>query len=66
MGWYMDGTTQRLGVSKNDARNQYLAYHEGRTGFKRGTYRSKAWLVRVASDVDTRAQTYRQQLRRCR
>ena len=66
MGWYMDGTTQRLGVSKNDARNQYLAYHEGRTGFKRGTYRSKAWLVRVASDVDTREQTYRQQHRRCR
>lgn len=65
MGWYMDGTTQRLGVSKNDARNQYLAYHEGRTGFKRGTYRSKAWLMRVASDVDTRAQNYRQQLRRC-
>ena len=23
MGWYMDGTTRQLGISKSDARNQY-------------------------------------------
>ena len=65
MGWYMVGTRDRLGIPLTDARNQYLAYHEGRTGYKRGTYRSKAWLVRVADKVDARAQSYKRQLRRC-
>ena len=65
MGWYMDGTTKSVGVSKRDARNQYLAYHEGRTGYRRGTYKSKAWLLRVANEVGNRANTYEQQLRRC-
>ena len=32
MGWYMDETYERLGIPMSDARNQYLAYHEGRTG----------------------------------
>ena len=66
MGWYMDGTTKATGVSKRDARNQYLAYHEGRTGYKRGSYKSKAWLLRVANEVDDRARTYERQLSRCR
>jgi len=65
MGWYMDGSADRVGISKNDTRNQYLAYHEGRTGFARGSYNSKAWLLRVASEVDARAQTYRAQLVSC-
>jgi len=65
MGWYMDGSADRVGISKNDTRNQYLAYHEGRTGFARGSYNSKSWLLRVASEVDARAQTYRAQLVSC-
>ena len=31
MGWYMAGTRDGLGISLRDARNQYLAYHEGRS-----------------------------------
>jgi len=58
-------SADRVGISKNDTRNQYLAYHEGRTGFARGSYNSKAWLLRVASEVDARAQTYRAQLVSC-
>ena len=65
MGWYMAVTTERLGISPSDARNQYLAYHEGRTGYSRGTYNSKAWLVRVAGEVQARAHSYEQQLRSC-
>lgn len=65
MGWYMDATTRSLGISKGDARNQYLAYHEGRTGFARGSYNGKPWLVTVASRVDDRAQRYRAQLNSC-
>ncbi|AOZ68258.1 lytic transglycosylase [Rhodobacter xanthinilyticus] len=65
MGWYMAGSSERLGISKWDARSQYLAYHEGRSGFAKGSYQSKAWLVAVADKVDARAQMYRSQLNGC-
>ena len=45
MGWYMHGSSQRLGISKWDASSQYLAYHEGRAGFARQSYRQKSWLT---------------------
>lgn len=66
MGWYMNGTRDRTGVSLSDARNQYLAYHEGRTGYLRGSYKSKAWLTRIASEVNARAIMYQRQLSSCR
>lgn len=65
MGWYMHGSTQRLGISKMDAASQYLAYHEGRSGFARQSYRSKPWLMRVAANVGQRAEMYRSQLASC-
>ena len=66
MGWYMTQTTNEIGIPLNDVRNQYLAYHEGRTGFTRGTYRSKSWLVRIAGEITDRAVMYESQLRNCR
>ncbi len=66
MGWYMDGSERRVGISKFDTRNQYLAYHEGRTGYARGSYNRKAWLVRIAGEVAARGETYRAQLIGCR
>ena len=66
MGWYMHGTEQRLGVSKQDARSQYLAYHEGRSGFANGSHRRKDWLMGVAGKVNARAELYRMQLASCR
>ena len=66
MGWYMRGTRDRLGIALSDARNQYLAYHDGRSGYARGSYRSKPWLMRVAGRVEDRAATYRRQLAACR
>lgn len=65
MGWYMHGSSQRLGISKWDATSQYLAYHEGRSGFARKSYLSKSWLVRVAGQVGQRATRYRTQLVSC-
>lgn len=65
MGWYMHGSSQRLGISKWDATSQYLAYHEGRSGFARQSYRSKPWLIRVAANVGQRAAMYRSQLASC-
>lgn len=66
MGWYMTKTRERNGISLSDTRNQYLAYHEGHTGYARGSYNRKAWLVRVADRVAARGDMYRQQLARCR
>ena len=65
MGWYMLETQERLGVPVTDARNQYLAYHEGRSGFSRGSHNGKPWLVRVAGEVDQRAEMYARQLQSC-
>lgn len=66
MGWYMAETNRALGISLSDARNQYLAYHDGRTGYRRGTYRAKPWLVRISGEIEARAAMYQQQLVRCR
>ncbi|OIP85276.1 MAG: lytic transglycosylase [Rhodobacterales bacterium CG2_30_65_12] len=65
MGWYMTETVKETGVPVNDARNQYLAYHEGRTGYLRGAHNRKAWLLRIADEVGARAVMYDQQLRLC-
>lgn len=66
MGWYMNKSKEKNGIALTDARNQYLAYHEGHTGYARGSYKSKSWLVRVAGNVETRAVLYASQLSRCR
>lgn len=66
MGWYMNASTERLGIPRNDAQSQYLAYHEGRTGFANQSYLEKPWLVSVAAQVGSRAETYRAQLDGCR
>lgn len=66
MGWYMHESMVRLGISKSDARGQYLAYHEGRTGYVNGSYNAKPWLVEVAGRVQARAELYAAQLSTCR
>ncbi|MFZ1727640.1 MAG: lytic transglycosylase [Albidovulum sp.] len=65
MGWYMDQSEQKLGLSKWDARNQYLAYHDGHKGFSRGSYKQKAWLMRVSEEIGQRADRYQLQLIAC-
>ena len=53
------------GVSKWNAEQQYLNYHEGWTGYKKKTYRSKGWLVKVAKRVEARSNKYARQLKEC-
>ena len=65
MGWYMSQAVARLSVAPHDAENLYLAYHEGFTGYVRQSYKSKEWLVRVADEVGSRAETYALQLAAC-
>ena len=65
MGWYMAQSQEKLGLSLADAEGQYLAYHEGRTGYARGSQNDKPWLIEVAARVEARAQTYSEQLVSC-
>lgn len=66
MGWYMHESEQRLGISKFDANAQYLAYHEGRTGYANQSYLAKEWLIGVAASVQARSDKYRDELAACR
>jgi hypothetical protein len=65
MGWYISKSQRLNGVSKWDGYAQYLNYHEGWGGYKRGSYHKKAWLIQVAKKVDSRAKLYASQLKSC-
>lgn len=65
MGWYISKSQRLNGVSKWDGYGQYLNYHEGWGGYKRGSYHKKGWLVQVAKKVDSRAKMYAGQLNKC-
>ncbi len=66
IGWYTSETQKTLGVPKWDTYHQYLAYHEGRGGFKRKSYQSKPTLIKVARKVEQQAKDYGWQLKQCR
>lgn len=66
IGWYSQKSLERNGIALNDARNLYLAYHEGHTGYANQSYLAKGWLMNVADRVATRAVMYDAQLRSCR
>jgi len=65
MGWFISKSQRLNGVSKWDGYAQYLNYHEGWGGYKRGSYKKKAWLIQTAKKVDSRAKTYAAQLKTC-
>jgi len=65
IGWYNDQSHRLNGIARQDTYRLYLAYHEGHGGYRRGSYRSKPWLLEVASKVQRRADSYRAQLQGC-
>lgn len=65
VGWYMAKTKATNGILMNDAYRQYLAYHEGQTGYQRGDWKNKGWLRQTAARVADQASLYRGQLQRC-
>ncbi len=65
IGWYMTLTQKRNGIALENAYHQYLAYHEGHTGYRRGNYRNKAFLLRAAREVEGQAVDYQVQLATC-
>ncbi len=65
MGWYLNKTTKLTDIPREDTYRQYLAYHEGWTGYKRRSYDDKAWLKQVARNVDNLSMRYEQQYQSC-
>ncbi len=65
IGWYCNISHTRLGISKRDTKNLYLAYHEGHGGFHRKSFLKKTWLQQVAVKVAKRATLFQRQLGAC-
>ena len=65
IGWFTTQSENLVGISKNDYYNQYLAYHEGQSGWKKETYLDKEWLIEVAKTVERNAKMYNNQLKAC-
>jgi hypothetical protein len=66
VAWYASGTHRELDVPYSNARAHYLAYHEGRGGYRRGSYRGKSGLLASAARVQSYRDAYQSQLDRCR
>jgi hypothetical protein len=65
IGWYTQQTRHELGIPKTDAYRQYLAYHEGQTGYRKGRHQEKPWLLGIARNVQSNAARYDRQLASC-
>jgi hypothetical protein len=65
IGWYLARISGQTGIARTDVRNLYLAYHEGPGGWRRGTHRSKGWLMDVSARVQQQAMAYDGQLNGC-
>lgn len=65
IGWYNANSYRRNNIPLHDARDLYLAYHEGNTGFARRTYADKQWLIDTANRVQGNADRYQAQIDLC-
>jgi hypothetical protein len=66
VGWYVHKSHKELGLSKADFYSQYLAYHEGQSGFRRRTFEGKPNLQRKAQRVQSLANRYAAQYAACK
>jgi len=63
IGWYTDKTESLLKISKKDAFRQYLAYHEGWSGYK--NYKNNQKVIGLAKKVENQSNKYKSQLKKC-
>lgn len=66
IAWYINKSYILSNISKADAYNQYLAYHEGHNGYNNKLYYQKSWLLNVAKKVKKKSDQYKYQLSKCR
>ena len=65
IGWYSNKSTKVLGIAKRDAYSQYLAYHEGWTGYRNKSFKKKPSLIKAAEKVRRISSQYEKQLHKC-
>ncbi len=65
IGWYLNKSVKKLGISPRNAYELYLVYHQGRAGFQRKSYLKKPSIMRYARKVQRTAVEYKGQIRTC-
>ena len=66
IGWYCHVSYLTLHIAKTDAKNLYLAYHEGHRGFKSRTFIKKITVIKIAEKVAKQARQFQKQLNQCK
>jgi len=65
VSWYNSNSRRINKIAPFDAKNFYLAYHEGNAGFARQSYSDKEWLINAADRVQFNAERFNSQLKSC-
>lgn len=65
IGWYNSKSFKSLKIKPSDSYNLYLAYHEGRGGWKKGYHLKQNWLMNYAKSVSKKADIYSKQINGC-
>lgn len=65
IGWYNSKSFKQLGLKATDSYSLYLAYHEGRGGFKKGYHLKQKWLMNYAKSVEKKSKVYSKQINEC-
>lgn len=65
VAWYNANSSRQSHINGNNARDLYLAYHEGNAGFQRGSHLGKEWLLQAADRVQANARQFGLQLDGC-
>ena len=63
IGWYINKTNRILKIPKNNAFNQYAAYHEGWGNYK--NYKNNKKVINLAKRVEKQSNIYKKQLIEC-
>lgn len=65
IGWYNQRSQRMLDISLDNPTHLYLAYHEGQTGYRYGSYQTKPQVQHIAKQVGERVRRYSEQLVQC-
>lgn len=65
VGWYLDMAATTANVPRDDAKNLYLTYHEGITGYIEGTWKGKKNVLVAATKVSENSNLFEAQLEDC-
>jgi hypothetical protein len=62
----LNRASRELSIPRSNVQHLYLAYHEGMSGYRRGTWKRNQWLRNAAARVSAKAASYEAQLKSCR